>query len=102
MARKPTLIELQEKKAALEARIAQEQAKLRVRTRKEETRRKVLAGAAILYNAERDPVFKATVMKMVDEFLSRPDERAAFDLPARPKSRTSTPADNPIGEEASA
>lgn len=102
MARKPTLVELQEKKAVLEARIAQEQAKLRVRTRKEETRRKVLAGAAVLYNAERDPVFKATVMKMVDEFLSRPDERAAFDLPARPKSRASTPADNPIGEEASA
>ena len=81
MARTPSLDALLKKREILEARIAQEKAKARTRTRKEENRRKVLMGAAVLYNAENDPVFKQTVMRLVDGFLKRPDERAAFDLP---------------------
>ena len=86
MVRRSSLQELEQKAAALAARIAQEKAKLRTRSRKEETRRKVLMGAAVFYNAEKDPVFKSTVMKMADEFLRRDDERRIFDLPPRSES----------------
>ena len=86
MPRKPSLEELEQKRATLDARIQTERAKLRVRTRKQENRRKVLAGAAVLFHADQDPVFKKTLMNMIDGFLSREDERAAFDLPSRRQS----------------
>lgn len=46
-------------------------------------RRKVLAGAAVLHHAGIDPAFKTRLYELLDGFLQRPDERAAFDLPQK-------------------
>lgn len=49
--------------------------------RKKETRQKVLIGAAILAKVERGDWSEEGFLKMMDAFLSRPSERALFDLP---------------------
>ncbi len=78
---KPTLEELKEKRAALDARIRSVEAKTRAQNRKMDTRRKVLAGAAVLHHAERDAQFKTDLVGVLSGFLTRKEERALFDLP---------------------
>jgi hypothetical protein len=73
------LAELAEKKAQLEARIKQESAKLKSAERKKDTRRKVIAGALALEHAQRDPAFKATLMKLIGDNVSRQEDRALFE-----------------------
>jgi len=46
--------------------------------RKLENRRKVLAGAAVLYEAEGNAEFRASLWRLLGRFLTRPDERALF------------------------
>ena len=75
-----SLDELKKKRDILAARIRAEEAKQRTRTRRQDTRRKVLAGAAVLYHADQDSAFREQLMALLDGFLKRPDERAAFDL----------------------
>lgn len=49
--------------------------------KKIDTRRKVLAGAAILAKVERGDWSEEGFRKMMDAFLSRPSERSLFGLP---------------------
>ncbi len=58
-ARMSKLNRLIEKREAVNARIRQEQNKLRASERKSDTRRKVLAGAAVLEWAKRDSEFSS-------------------------------------------
>jgi len=78
---KPTIEELKQKRAAIDARIRSEEAKSRARNRKLDTRRKVLAGAAVLYQAEQDAAFKEHLNGILAGFLSRKEERELFGLP---------------------
>jgi len=78
---KATIEELKQKRAALDARIRSEEAKTRARGRKLDTRRKVLAGAAVLHHAERDAPFKAQLEGILSGFLTRKEERGLFELP---------------------
>lgn len=87
---------LREQRAALDARIKAAEARLRNEERKKDTRRKVLAGAAVLHRAEGDPAFRTELMRMLDGFLSRHDERVLFDLPDM------TQAPSPLDESAQA
>ncbi len=70
-----------EKRDAVTARIRQEQNKLRGGERKNDTRRKVLAGAAVLEWAAKDNEFSAQLMAELKAFLVRDADRALFGLP---------------------
>jgi hypothetical protein len=75
-----------EKRDAVNARIKREQGKLRAVERRSDTRRKVLAGAAVLEWAKRDNEFSSRLMAELKSFLVRDDDRVLFGLPMLPKS----------------
>jgi hypothetical protein len=51
-------------------------------TRRADTRRKFLAGAIVLAQAERDAVVNAQFRQWLDDSLISEDDRALFNLPA--------------------
>lgn len=80
--------------AALETKLKQAKArkqKLEARKRaaekkverSQDTRRKILVGAAILGKVERDEWPKDKLLAMLDSTLTRDDDRALFDLPSK-------------------
>ena len=84
---------IEERIAALEAKLKQEKAKkqqLEARKRAAEskakrgqdTRRKILVGAAILAKVERGEWPQDKLLALLDASLTRADDRALFDLPA--------------------
>ena len=50
-------------------------------SRKEDTRRKILAGAIVLAKIEQGALDGAVFQKWMDEALTRADDRALFQLP---------------------
>ncbi len=57
------------------------------RERKNDTRRKILAGAAVVDEAEGKEEYKAALFKLLGKFLTRPEDRALFGQPS-PYSKT--------------
>jgi hypothetical protein len=72
------LKQLTEKRNAMNARIRREQNKLAADKRKADTRRKVLAGAAVLEWAARDTDFSMRLMSELQRFLVRDADRVIF------------------------
>jgi hypothetical protein len=70
-----------EKRDAVNARIKQQQNKLRADERRTDTGRKVLASATVLEWAKRDSEFSPRLMAELKRFLVRDADRALFDLP---------------------
>jgi hypothetical protein len=70
-----------EKRDAVIARIKQEQTKLNAIERRADTRRKVLAGAAVLEWAKRDSDFAKRLDAELKAFLVRDADRELFGLP---------------------
>lgn len=90
---------IDERIAALEARLKQEKAmKQKIEARKRaaeskikrshDTRRKILIGAAILAKIERGEWPQDKLREMLDSTLTRPDDRALFNLPDQESSLT--------------
>jgi hypothetical protein len=75
------LKQLLDKRNAITARIKREQNKVKAGERKSDTRRKVLAGAAVLQWAAKDNEFSAKLMTELKAFLVRDADRALFGLP---------------------
>ena len=78
-------IEAQQKKLAqLKAHKQKIEARLRAKeqglARKQDTRRKVLAGALLLELMSRDPELQKQMLGKLSGFLTRPDDRALFEL----------------------
>ena len=84
---------IEERIAALETKLKQEKAKKQqIEARKraaeskakrsQDTRRKILVGAAILAKVERGEWPQDKLLALLDASLTRPDDRALFDLPA--------------------
>jgi hypothetical protein len=71
---------LMDQREAVTARIKKEQGKLRAGERKSDTRRKVLAGAAVLEWAKRDSEFSSRLMAELKRFLVRDADRALFNF----------------------
>jgi hypothetical protein len=69
------LKQLMEKRNAVNARIRREQNELTADKRKADTRRKVLAGAAVLESAARDTEFSMRLMEQLQRFLARDADR---------------------------
>ena len=53
------------------------------RQRREDTRRKILIGAERQSRSERDPEERSALLNDMNVFLTRPKDRALFDLPPR-------------------
>lgn len=75
------LKKLKAQRQQIEARKRTEESK---RKRTEDTRRKILIGAAILAKVERGEWPRTRLLAMMDKALTRPDDRALFDLRAAP------------------
>jgi hypothetical protein len=78
------LEKLRARQAELAARIRREENRKRLQERKDDTRRKILAGAAVLDEAEHKSEFNTVIVELLGRFLTRPDDRALFALPPLP------------------
>ncbi len=81
--REQRIAELEQKKAQLDARIQREKARIRQNERKEDTRRKIVAGAIVLEHAQKDARFREVLNNLLDNFATRPEDRKLFDLPSK-------------------
>ncbi len=77
------LTTLLEKRKQLDARIKAAQAKERTQQRKDDTRRKIIAGALALEHMETnaDSDFAAQLMRLINRYVVKPKDRALFNLP---------------------
>lgn len=73
---------LKQLKALEQKAVARERAQNSARERKNDTRRKILVGAIVLARVEQGRLPQAELRAWLDEALTRPDDRALFDLPA--------------------
>lgn len=74
------LAELETKKAQIDARIQKKRAQVRGQRRKEDTRRKIIAGALALEHAGHDKRFGETLRRLIEENVEREADRKLFDL----------------------
>lgn len=76
---------LKERLKQLEVRKARAEARKRAlasrRARKDDTRRKILAGAIVLAKVQSGDLDPKTFQQWLDQGLTRSDDRALFDLP---------------------
>lgn len=91
------LEKLKAKRREIDAQIRQEQNREIVQQRKLDTRRKILAGAAVLSEAGGNQGYKAALWQLLDSFLGKPDDRVLFDLPPLPQGKTA-PAESSSAE----
>ena len=95
---KKSRLEIAREKAAhanelLQKLEAQARARESGQQRTQDNRRKVLLGAYLLAKIKKDDDEKARVWAGLDKFLTRPAERALFDLPPLAPTPTPTPAE---------
>ena len=76
----PLLEKLVNRKERLEARVKLIKYRTMNKERKEDTRRKILAGAYILQQCERDNTLAAFIQELT-QFLTRDADKALFKLP---------------------
>jgi hypothetical protein len=74
---------LQQLKAQQQRVAARQKSMESRRSRKADTRRKILIGAIVFARIEQGRFSEAELRGWVDEALTRPDDRALFDLPAQ-------------------
>ena len=75
---------LAKKKAKLDAATRRLRARAAATERKQDTRRKILAGAWVLARAAQDPEADRQLTQGLDGFLERDRDRALFNLAPRP------------------
>jgi hypothetical protein len=74
----------------LNAQIRQMQARENKKKRRDDTRRKILVGAAVLDEAETNVSYKNALYDLLARFLSRTDDRALFGFPPLPGNQIKT------------
>ena len=82
---------LAKKKAKLKAAEGRIRARISVRERKRRTRRLVLIGSYMEHVTQTDPERKDRLMKGLDDFLERDQDRELFDLDQNKKNEKITP-----------
>lgn len=91
------LEKLQQKKAQLETQIKGLQAREQSQARKNNTRKKIIAGALALHHLDKNPddPFSKKLLRLLDEYVTKPYERKLFDLPAPPENLQNNVANDP-------
>jgi large subunit ribosomal protein L7/L12 len=79
------LEKLKAKKQAIENQIRQIENRKNAAKRKTENRRKFLAGAFALSEAEKSGDYRKSLYQGLGRFLTRKEDRALFDLPPLPE-----------------
>lgn len=74
------IAELQEQRRQLDAQIEKHRARVRVQERKDDTRRKIIAGALALEHASIDPAFREELHKLIRQHVTRDGDKALFNL----------------------
>lgn len=89
------LAKLLEKKQQLQAQIKDLESRQRAQDRKNDTRRKIIAGALALEHLEKNPEspFARTLLRLLDEYVTRPAERSLFNLPPPAGNQNTPPSD---------
>ena len=79
------LTKLKQQQEQLARKIRLEQQRLATRDRKDDTRRKIIAGALALNHREKNPDsdFARKLNALLDEYVTKPHERALFGLPTQ-------------------
>lgn len=77
------LTRLQQQREALDQKIRAEQKKLKEQERRDETRRKIVAGAIALAHMDKDEHFRALFSELLEHFVERPQDRALLGLTPR-------------------
>ena len=77
------IAELEKQKQQIANRIAQLRTIESTKERRRDTRRKILAGSCVLDRADQDPEAARRLRQGLDGFLTRPQDRALFDLAPR-------------------
>lgn len=77
------LQKLKQRHADLQLKIRREQQKLARDERRRDTRRKILAGAIALSEAEKDQAWASRLMEQLDRSLERDGDRELFGLKGR-------------------
>ncbi len=83
---------LKAKKAQIDAQLKAAQARERIQKRKDNTRRKIIAGALALEHAERNPdsEFTRIMLRLIQSGVQTDKDRALFDLDPATPSNTPT------------
>ncbi len=71
--------ELERKRSQLNEQIKKKSAVVRKKKRKEDTRRKIIAGGIALKTCENDPKFKEYFDRLLQEHVTRPEDRKLFE-----------------------
>lgn len=74
------LQELEKKKSQIDARIQKKRAAIRTSQRKQDTRRKIIAGALALEHANQNTQFGKELRHLIDQHVNRPEDRKLFNL----------------------
>jgi large subunit ribosomal protein L7/L12 len=77
---------LKQAKALKQKQEAQKKAQQQKQTRAQDTRRKILVGSLFLTRASSSDTAQAELHALLDPFLTRPDDRALFNLDKKPES----------------
>jgi hypothetical protein len=77
------LAKLKQRRASYDDKIRRLEKAAREKARKEDTRRKILVGAVVLLAAEDDPDKEVWLARLLDQELTRVDDRALFGLAAK-------------------
>jgi hypothetical protein len=95
------LEKLREKKAQIDAQIKNVEARERQQARKDETRRKIIAGALALHHMENNPdgPFSKTLLRLLDEYVIRSNERRLFGLSPLPDEAGQSHANDASGKK---
>lgn len=95
------LEKLKEKMAQLDAQIKGVEARERQQARKNDTRRKIIAGALALHHAEKNPEdsFSKKLFRLLNEYVTKPYERKLFGLPLTDEA-TQNPANDAGSQKA--
>ena len=72
--------ELEKQRDQINARLQKERAKVSAQKRKDDTRRKIIVGAALLAHAEHDDTVKAQLWRILDAQVTRSQDRVLLGL----------------------
>ena len=76
------IADLERQHAQIKARLNRERAKITAQKRKDDTRRKIIAGAALLAHANHNPAFKKQIWQVLNTHVTQKQDRALLGLDA--------------------
>ena len=89
---------LKAKEATIEEMEARKRHKARQKERKDDTRRKILIGAAVQARVDNKETSQEELTSLLDKYLTKPHDRALFEYlpprPATPKNKSDPGADS--------